>query len=165
MLSDEVHKLKARLELDGQSAEFTGTPDEVISAILKYVSQAYPALSIVRKLMFSPDLTELTENISSVLSITDTGTLMVKKNIATEDGVLLIASGADLATKLGRRNDPSVSVEEFVLTLSVAEKTVRNVCSLLTKQGDIIRDGKGTYRISPSGTYHLLTRIGTGEKA
>jgi len=160
----EEKSLRAKLDLDGQSVEFTGTPDEVVSAILKYMSQAYPALSIIRKLVFSPDLAELTEKVSSVLSITDTGTLMVKKDMATEDGVLLVTSGADLATKLGKRNDPSVSVEELVLTLNVAEKTVRNVCSLLTKQGDVVRDGKGTYRISPSGVYHLLTRLGSGER-
>lgn len=159
----EEKSLKVKLELNGQNIEFTGTPDEVISAVLKYLAQAYPALTIVKKLTFSPDLAELTEKVSSVLSITDTGTLMVKKDMATEDGVLLITSGADLATKLGKRNDPSVSVEELVLTLNVAEKTVRNVCSLLTKQGDIVRDGKGTYRISPSGIYHLLTRLGSGE--
>jgi hypothetical protein len=159
----EGKNLRVKMELNGQSMEFTGTPDEVISAVLKYLSQAYPALAIVKRLTFSPDLAELTEKVSSVLSITDTGTLMVKKDMATEDGVLLVTSGADLATKLGKRNDPSVSVEELVLTLNVAEKTVRNVCSLLTKQGDIVRDGKGTYRISPSGVYHLLARLGGGE--
>ena len=159
----EGNNLRVKMELNGQSMEFTGTPDEVISAVLKYLSQAYPALAIVKRLTFSPDLAELTEKVSSVLSITDTGTLMVKKDMATEDGVLTVTAGADLATKLGKRNDPSVSVEELVLTLNVAEKTVRNVCSLLTKQGEIVRDGKGTYRISPSGVYHLLTRLGSGE--
>ncbi|MGQ9513489.1 MAG: hypothetical protein ACUVTL_00285 [Thermoproteota archaeon] len=160
----EEKKLKARLEIEDQSIEFEGTPDEVVSAALKYLAQAYPAISIVKKIVFSPDFSELVEKLSSVLLITDAGTLMVKKDVATEDGVLLVTAGADVTTKLGKRSDPSVSIEEIVLTLKVAEKTVRNVCSLLVKQGYIIRNGKGKYQISQTGVFHLMSRLGVGEK-
>jgi hypothetical protein len=163
-LSNEK-KLKAILEFEGQRIEFDGSPDEVVSASLKYLAQVYPSLSIVKRIVFYPDLGELIEKLSSVLSITDTGTLVVKKDVATEDGVLLVTAGADVATKLGKRSDSSVSIEEIASTLRVAEKTVRNVCSILVKQGYVTRNGKGKYQISQTGIFHLMSRLGMVEKA
>jgi len=160
----ETKDLKVRLEIDGQSAEFEGSPEEVVSAALKYLAQSYPALSIVKRIVFSPDLVELIGKLSPALSITENGAIIVKREVATEDGILLVTAGSDIASKLGKRIDPSMSIEEIVLTLNMAEKTVRNVCSLLSKQGHIIRDGKGRYRISQTGIFHLLSRLGTGEK-
>jgi len=155
-LAEQKSFVKARLEAEGLVAEFEGTPEDVASAILKYLAQVYPAISVVKRLVFSPDLAELMERLSEAVSVTEVGTVMLRKEASTEDGIMLVLAGAEVASKLGKRAEPAVSIEELQLTLNVAEKTIRNVCSILVKQGLITRNGRGTYRAAPSGIYHLL---------
>ena len=62
---------------------------------------------------------------------------------------------AQLANKMGKRKEDSLSIEEIATGVGRAEKTIRNVLVQLQRQGLIGRAERGRYRVSSKGLMEL----------
>lgn len=129
-----------------------GDAEEAIREIVKFLSSVYPTYDVASKLIYTPDYTEILENVSEFVNFSPSGEAILLKQFSSTDaaiGAILLA--ADAAHKLGKRESNSLSVEELAKGLNKAEKTVRNTLSEMIKAGVVERVDKGTYRITAAG--------------
>jgi len=148
-----------RLEIPDKNirVEFTGTRDEIIAGILKFLTNVYPSLSVVEKIVFTPDLESLLSSISQHVKISDGEIIILgEENKSTESKILYLLAGCYAASKLGLRNNSSMSVEEMVRMVSnISKKTIQNTLVDLVKRGLVVRQARGMFEISTKGIMML----------
>lgn len=144
-----------RLEIPDKNikVEFTGNRDEVVTNLLKFLTNVYPHLSIVNKIVYTPDLESLLASISQHVKISDGEIIILgEENKTTENKILYLLAGCYAASKLGLREKSSVSIEEMVKMVSnISKKTIQNTLVELVKKGLVLRQARGTFEISTKG--------------
>ncbi|MEM3712766.1 MAG: hypothetical protein QXR97_04435 [Thermoproteota archaeon] len=159
-----------RLEIPDKNikVEFTGSRDEAISSLLKFLTNVYPHLSIVEKIVYTPDLENLLASVSQHLKISDGEIIILdEENKTTENKILYLLAGCYAASKLGLRDKSSMSVEEMVRMVSnISKKTIQNTLVELVKKGLVLRQARGMFEISTKGIMLLSGGIeGESESA
>jgi len=146
---------KIRLEIPDKNikVEFTGSKDEVVASLLKFLTNVYPHLTIVEKIVYKPDLEILLSSISKHVKISDGEIIMLdEESKTTENKILYLLAGCYVASRLGLRDKSSVSIEEMVRMISnTSKKTIQNTLVDLVKKGLVIRQARGTFEISTKG--------------
>jgi predicted transcriptional regulator len=66
---------------------------------------------------------------------------------------------AHLASKLGKRENDSLNIEEIASGVSRSSKTIRNVIVTLQKANQIERTDRGRYRITSKGLLLLESSL------
>ncbi|MBO3840329.1 MAG: hypothetical protein QXN75_06195 [Thermoproteota archaeon] len=159
-----------RLEIPDKNirVEFTGSRDEVVTNLLKFLTNVYPHLSIVSRIVYTPDLESLLASISNHVKISDGEIIILdEENKTTENKILYLLAGCYAASKLGLREKNSMSIEEMVKMVSnISKKTIQNTLVELVKKGLVLRQARGTFEISTKGIMMLSGGIeGEGESA
>ena len=156
MTQAETMQVKVQIEVNGMRYEGSGSVQEIVPQILQFLSQAVPAYDLARKLVYVPDLAGLADKISEFAKMTNTGQLLLaKRDLPAERAIAIVLFMAHLASKMGKRDADSLSIEEIATGVGKAPKTIRNVIVELQKAGLIDRAERGKYRITLKGLMEL----------
>ena len=156
MTQAETMQVKVQIEVNGMRYEGNGSVQEIVPQILQFLSQAVPAYDLARKLVYVPDLASLADKISEFAKMTNTGQLLLaKRDLPAERAIAIVLFMAHLASKMGKRDADSLSIEEIATGVGKAPKTIRNVIVELQKGGLIDRVERGKYRITSKGLMEL----------
>lgn len=148
--------LKVTIEWRGMRHEAEGDVDEVVREVLKFLQSACPTYELASRLLFAPDYVQLMDSLSKFLNITQDGEMVLLKSYMPADqsmGLVLLC--AHILSKIGRREDDEMSIEELKKLTGKSEKTVRNTLTQMTKDGTVERTGRGSYRITNLGMMRM----------
>lgn len=156
MSQAETAQVKVQIDVNGMRYEASGTAEDIISQILQFLAQAVPTYKLARKLIYVSDFAGLLDKISDVAKMTNTGQLLLTRNdLPADRAISVILFMAQLAAKMGKRENDSLSIEEIATGVSRAPKTIRNVIVALQKSSQIERTDRGRYRITAKGLMQL----------
>jgi hypothetical protein len=156
----EIKQVKVMIDANGLRYEASGTADEIVPQILRFLSQAVPTYDLARRLLYVSDLASLTDKIGDYAKMTNTGQLLLMRNdLAADKAILIILFMAYLADKTAKRDTDSLSIEEIVNGVGKAMKTIRNMIVRLQKSGFVERADRGKYKITPKGLMQLETAL------
>lgn len=156
MTQAETMQVRVQIEVNGMRYEGSGSVQEIVPQILQFLSQAVPAYDLARKLVYVPDLAGLADKISEFAKMTNTGQLLLaRRDLPAERAIAIVLFMAHLASKMGKRDADSLSIEEIATGVGKAPKTIRNVIVELQKAGLIDRAERGKYRITLKGLMEL----------
>jgi len=134
------------------SSKFSGETTEVVKAVQKFLSDSIPAFSIGSKIFLRiPSASELADMIGSDVKISGADIIFVKKPADAIEGIRKALVAARVASELSARPTPTLSVKEIAVATGIAEKTINNNLTKLTKQGEVERAAKGVYKITDRG--------------
>ncbi len=144
-----------RLEIPDKNirVEFAGEENIVIRDLLKFLTNVYPRLTIVEKIVYTPDLEALLSAISSHIRISGGEIILLgEKDKATESKILYLLAGCHVASRFGLREKNSMSVEEMVrMVTNTSKKTIQNTLVDLVKKGLVLRQARGMFEITVKG--------------
>jgi predicted transcriptional regulator len=159
----ETTQVKVQIEVDGMRYEGSGTVEEIIPQVLQFLSQAIPTYDLARKLVYVSDFAGLLDKISDVAKMTSTGQLLLTRNdLPADRAISVILFMAQLAARMSKRENDSLSIEEIATGVSKAPKTIRNMIVALQKSSQIERTDRGRYRITPKGLMQLENSLLSG---
>ena len=156
MAQTETLQVKVQIEVNDLHYEGRGSVQEIVPQILQFLTQAVPTYDLARKLVYTPDLAGLADQVAEFAKMTNTGQLLlVRSDLPAEKAVTVILFMAQLAGKMGRRDADALSIEEIATGVGRAPKTIRNVLVSLQRLGLIDRADRGRYRITSRGLMNL----------
>ena len=148
----EEEKLKVHIELGGAKADFEGDVNEVFELTVKFLTQIYPNLKILRRIVYTPDVIKLAEKIEGLIEITSEGLILpFDLEAPARDAVCLALLGAYLGKALGKLSEDAMSTKDLARTVGKARKTISNEMPRLISEGLIERTPEGEYRLTTLG--------------
>ncbi|MEM4694019.1 MAG: hypothetical protein QW655_05890, partial [Nitrososphaerota archaeon] len=85
--------------------------------------------------------------------------LMNLVDLPSQDAILFFALKNHIEHKIGRREDPAISIVDLSKNLQKKEKTISGRLSELIKQGFLRRLDRGDYVITVTGVKYLVEKI------
>lgn len=157
-----VDELKVKVIYKEHTAEFSGSPKDVYRAVLSYISNLIPTLSIAEKIAYSVDIQELVEKLSGVLAYSkDEGLFFLRplSDMSDVEAISLYLIKRYVEHSLGFKDSPSVSMSEMTRELNKSEKTVSARLSEMVKKGFVRRLDRGDYTLTTLGIKELAERF------
>jgi predicted transcriptional regulator len=156
MTQTQTLQVKIQIDVNDMHYEGNGSAEEIIPQVLQFLTQAVPAYDLARKIIYIPDLAGLADKVSEFARMTTTGQLLLTRiNLPAEKAITVLLFMAQLASKMGKRDADSLTIEEIATGVGRALKTIRNVLVQLQKLNLIERVGRGSYRVTPKGLMEL----------
>jgi ribosomal protein S19E (S16A) len=160
MSQAETTQVKVQIDTNGVKYEASGTAEEIIPQILQFLTQAVPTYNLARKLLYVSDLAGLLDKVSEYAKMTSTGQLLLTRiDLPADRAISVLLFMAHLASKLGKRENDSLNIEEIATGVSRSSKTIRNVIVTLQKANQIERTDRGRYRITSKGLLLLESSL------
>jgi DNA-binding transcriptional ArsR family regulator len=148
----ERRNVKAHLEFGDLKADFEGDADQVFESILRFLSQVCPAIELLQKIVYIPDLIDLMKTLSGVVEITPDGpAITLSVNLPTKSSVCLALLGAYVGNKIGKLQKDTLSISELSMLTGKAKKTISNEIPSLVENGLVEKASEGEYRITQLG--------------
>ena len=148
----ESEKVKVHIEIGDARANFEGDVDQVFELAARFLTQICPGLKVLRRLIYTPDITKLAEKIGGLIEISPEGPIMLFNfDVPTRDAVCLILLGAYLGKVLGILGKDSISSRDLARMIGKARKTVSNEMPRLISEGVVERTSEGEYRLTILG--------------
>jgi len=145
-------KLYVHIEYGDLKADFTGSADEVLKSIVRFLSKILPSLKIVEELIYKPSFGELAEILKGIVKISEgMPILCAQTSFSTHDLVLIGLAAKYLSLNIGLSKDGSMDARELSIFTGKSEKTIRNTLPKLLERGLITRTEKGRYSITIPG--------------
>ncbi|MCS7112693.1 MAG: hypothetical protein RMJ00_02220 [Nitrososphaerota archaeon] len=145
-------KLYVHIEYGDLKADFTGSADEVLRSIVRFLSKILPSLRIVEELIYKPSLEGLAEALKDIVKVSEgVPMLSTQTNFATHSLVLIGLAAKYLSFNIGLSEDECMDARELSIFTGKSEKTVRNILPKLLEKGLITRTEKGRYAITILG--------------
>jgi len=163
MSQTETTQVKVQIDANGMRYEGSGSVEEIIPQVLQFLSQAVPTYDLARKLIYVSDFARLLDEISDIAKMTSSGQLLLTRNdLPADRAISVILFMAQLAAKMGKRENDSLTIKEIATGVSRAPKTIRNMIVALQKSSQIERTDRGRYRIAPKGLMQLENSLLSG---
>jgi len=144
------------------SSRFTGDTEEVVRAVQKFLSDSIPAFSLGSKILLRmPSASELADMLGSDVKISGSDIVFIKKPADAVGGIRKALVASRVAHELGTKPSPNLSVKEIAMATGIAEKTINNNLTKLTKQGQVDRAAKGVYKITDRGVLETSPMVST----
>lgn len=147
MVEDE--ELRVVIEHGNNRAEFKGRYQEVWSSVNKYLSEIYPSLPLVKKLVDSAYVEELSKTLSGRVHFTE-GKIVTTGEEDAKKRIILCLAAAKLGKALGFVNEHALSPQQISEYAGLSEGVARARLSELRKLGLVLRTDGGKYAYSPS---------------
>ncbi len=145
-------KVKVHVEFQGAIIDFEGSAEEVFKAFTHFITQTYPSLSVVQKLVFTPDFLGIAESLKGCVELAPEGPLLIAgRELPAGEAMCLSLLGAYVGYKFDKLGKDTLSIDEITRTTGKAYKTVMNQLPWMIDEGLIERVGKGEYRITSKG--------------
>lgn len=148
----EKRTIRVHIEFGDAKVNFEGDVNEIFEAIIQFLSQTYPNIEILQKIVFSPDLTRLMNSVVGLLEITSNGPAIAQNiDLPARSAVCLALLGAYIGNRIGRLQKDSLSTSELSMLTGKARKTVTNELPKLLEEGLVERVSDGEYKITELG--------------
>jgi len=145
-------KLKVHIESGEAKADFEGDVDKVFELTVKFLTQIYPNLEILRKIVYTPDIVKLVEKVEGLVEITSDGFILLSDlDAPARDAISLALLGAYLGKALGKLPKDALSTRSLARIVGKARKTISNEMPRLISDGLIERTSEGEYRLTTLG--------------
>ena len=147
-------------------AEFSGKPDEIYEAITRWIINFIPSLDIAGKLVYDIDFKKLADMLSNYVSITRNGDVILKEstsNLSLHNKILLVLSTLRLLEFLGKREKPSIPLDDLSKIITSTPKTTSSRLSELRNLGYVERERENrsvVYKITIKGLLYIQNRLG-----
>ncbi|RLI35781.1 hypothetical protein DRO55_04800 [Candidatus Bathyarchaeota archaeon] len=149
---DDVGKLRVHLEFGDAKLDLEGDVNEVFKALTRFITKIYPDLEVVRNLTYTPDLVELSEELSGIIELTPEGPILISgEQLSARNKICLALVGAEVGSRLGKLAKGTLSSRELSRVTGKAIKTVMNEMPRLVAEGLVKRTSKGEYMITTLG--------------
>ena len=143
--------MKVHVEYGDLKEDFEGDPDDVVRAFLTSLSKVYPSLEVVKKLVFQPNLSKLTDDLAGLVKFAPEGLLVMTSDVPSEEAMIISLAGSYLGHRLGQLDSDATSANNLAKTTGKALKTISNQLAWMIDDGIIERVGRGQYRITSLG--------------
>lgn len=148
----ERNLVKVHLEFGEIKADFEGEVNQVFESILRFLSQVCPAIEIVQKIIYMPDLINMMNNIVGILEITSEGPLINPMiDLSAKNAICLALLGAYIGNRVGKLQKDTLSVNDLSKSTRKARKTISNDIPKLIESGLVEKVSEGEYRITQLG--------------
>jgi len=148
----EQNRLKVHIEFGEAKADFEGDANQVFESIVRFLTQIYPNLEILQRIVFTPDLTRLVEKLVGLVEITSEGSMIVPGlDLSARNAICFVLLGAYVGSKLGKLSKGSVSHNDLSKLTGKAKKTISNELPRLVSEGLAERTTEGEYQITTLG--------------
>jgi hypothetical protein len=161
-LSKEESNLEVVMKYKDMETKFTGKSDDVIRALLKYVSQILPGYELISGLTLTVDMENLLKNIKGLIAFTPEGIVVTvsKDKLGGERDVILVhLVKSFVGYRTGRMERDSLTMSEILTLTGGKSGTVGARLSELTSLGWVERVGRGEYRITTLGVKAFLDEM------
>lgn len=134
-------------------ARFSGTPDEVLSEVIKFFTKVYPALEVVSRVTLSVDVESLSRDLEGIVAIAPEGPVLLasKENFNVEEIIESYLIASYIGYKLGKLDSDTLSSTELVKLTESTPGTVAGRLSGLVSRLVVERVSRGEYRITTLG--------------
>jgi hypothetical protein len=148
----EKETLRVHLEFGEAKADFEGDVNQVFESIVRFLIQIYPNLEILQKIVYTPNLSVLTEKLVGVVEISSEGPILVSGlDLPSRDVACIALLGAHAGSKLGKLSKETLSSSDLARITGKARKTISNEIPRLVSDGLVERTVEGEYRITILG--------------
>ncbi|MEM1550866.1 MAG: hypothetical protein QXR13_02900 [Candidatus Bathyarchaeia archaeon] len=144
--------VKVHLEIGDLKVDFEGDSKQVFETLLRFISQVCPNIELLQRITYTPDLTNLINDIAGLVEISSNGPI-INPNLylSTRNAICLALLGAYIGNKIGKLSKDTLSVNDLSRLTGKAKKTVTNEVPKLVEVGLIERVSEGEYRITELG--------------
>ncbi|MFQ5763277.1 MAG: hypothetical protein ACE5PO_09595 [Candidatus Bathyarchaeia archaeon] len=151
--------LKATLTWGELKAEFEGNPDDILTNIVRFLSNVYPHLELVSELHLTPDATSLLENLRGVVALQHDGPIILTSRKTTlEESLSLLLAAVYAGSKISLTAD-ALSVDDLLRLTGKSEGSVTGTLSRM-KEKRLVEKTDGTgYKITAYGIRNLTDTI------
>ena len=161
----EDERLKVHIELGEAKADFEGDLNEVFGLTVKFLTQICPSLEALQKILYKPDIVELTERVKGLIEITPEGLILLSNlDAPAREAACLALLGAYLGKAFGKLSKDSLSTRDLARIVGKARKTIANEMPRLVSDGLIERTPEGEYRLTTLGIRRTESFIGQYRK-
>ncbi|MEM2111006.1 MAG: hypothetical protein QXX08_03905 [Candidatus Bathyarchaeia archaeon] len=148
----EQKKFKVHLEFGEAKADFEGDADQVFKLITRFLTQIYPNLEVLQRILFTPDLARLAEKLSNIVEIIPEGPITAPGlDLSARNAICFVLLGAYVGNKFGKLSKDALSSNELSRFTGKARKTISNELPKLVAEGLVERTTEGEYRITTLG--------------
>ncbi len=161
-LSNEESNLEVVIKYKDTETRFTGNPDSVIQALLKYLSQVLPGYELISGLTLTVDIEDLLKKIKDIIAFTPEGIVVTvsRDKLGGERDIILVhLVKSYVGCKTGRMEKDSLTMGEILTLTGGKSGTVGARLSELTSLGWVERVGRGEYRITTLGVKAFMDEI------
>ena len=149
---NEQHYLRVHLEFGEVKVDCDGDVNQVFEFMVRFLSEVYPNLEILRKLVYTPDVTNLAAKLVGRVEITAEGPILVSgSDLSARDAVCITLLGAYVGYKLGKLPIESLSSGDLAKITGKARKTISNEVPRLVADGLTERTSEGEYKLTILG--------------
>jgi len=150
--NEEPEKLRVHIELGDAKADFEGDVNKVFELTVRFLTQIYPDLEVIRKIVYTPDIIKLAEKVEGLVEITTEGPVFSSSfDAPARDAICLALLGAYLGKALGKLSNDALSTKHLARIVGKARKTISNEVPRLISDGLIERTSDGEYRLTILG--------------
>ena len=144
--------LRIHLEFGEVKVDFEGDVNQVAESIVRFLTEVYPNLEILRKLVYNPDVTNLAAKLVGRVEITAEGPILVSgSELSTRDAACIALLGAYVGNKLAKLPKESLSSGDLAKITGKARKTISNEVPKLVADGLTERTSEGEYKLTILG--------------
>jgi hypothetical protein len=160
-MSSEERKIEVSIKLGELEARFSGSVNEVLKCIFDFLGKAYPTYELVSKITLAVDLEQLLKSIEKIIAVTPEGLVLLvpRDRLTDRDAVVLHLVRAYIGNKLGKLDDPSLSITELISLTGGKPSAIAGRLSELARDAYVERVGRGEYRITTLGIKFFLDDI------
>ncbi|MEM2320454.1 MAG: hypothetical protein QXS79_01000 [Candidatus Bathyarchaeia archaeon] len=144
--------VKVHLEIGDMKVNFEGSSEQVFDSLLRFISQICPNIELLRRIMYTPDLAKIINNISGLVEISSSGPIINPSlELSAKNAICLALLGAYVGSRIGKLSKDTLSVGELSRLTGKAKKTVTNELPKLIEGGLVERASEGEYKITELG--------------
>jgi len=154
-MSVSKEELKVVIRHGETQAEFEGGYQQVWASVNRYLSQIYPALEAVKKLVGAVDVQKLAERLVGLVEIRD-GRIMVLKELDAKRKILLCIAAAYVGKALGLLEKDKLAPKEVAAYSGLNERVVRARLSELRRAGLVVKHEEGLYSFTPASLREIF---------
>ncbi|MBS7606629.1 hypothetical protein KEJ14_02155 [Candidatus Bathyarchaeota archaeon] len=148
----EKNSVKVHLEFGEVKVDFEGGVNQVLESILRFLAKICPAIEIVQKITYTPDIASIINNIAGIIEITEDGPFIRREiNLSAKNAICLALLGAYIGNRIGKLPKDTLSVSELSKLTGKARKTISNDIPDLIEDGLVEKVSEGEYRITQLG--------------
>ncbi|MEM4636820.1 MAG: hypothetical protein QXE44_04960, partial [Nitrososphaerota archaeon] len=121
------NEMKVTIRYRDIEAQFAGEPREVYMQVVKFMEKVIPTYTLASKIILEIGLEEIFEKLSDSIAYNSEEGIIFLKNLVdlpSQDAILFFALKNHIEHKIGRREDPAISIVDLSKNLQKKEKTI-----------------------------------------
>jgi hypothetical protein len=152
-MSGKDKELEVIVKINDLETKLYGSPNDVISAFLKFMAEIYPNYELISKLTLTVDFEEILKDLEDILLLTPEGLVITitREQTGERENILLHLIKARIGFRLGKLTKDSLSIAEIITSTGGKTGSVAARLSELVDVGWVDRVGRGEYKITTYG--------------